>query len=115
MAEAELRETAEGIWINGLRLPVVTWSAKEDDDPQLIDDDPQLIDGRNRLDALARLGLLYETSDHHIGLKNWTGTEWAKLSGERISLSTTLAAIPMRSQWSLMFIAAISTPSRSAI
>jgi hypothetical protein len=108
MAEAELRETAEGIWINGLRLPVVTWSAKEDDDPQLID-------GRNRLDALARHGLLYETSDHHIGLKNWTGTEWAKLSGERISLSTTLAAIPMRSQWSLMFIAAISTPSRSAI
>jgi hypothetical protein len=87
MAEAELRETAEGIWINGLRLPVVTWSAKEDDDPQLID-------GRNRLDALARHGLLYETSDHHIGLKNWTGTEWAKLSGERIKFEHNVGCDP---------------------
>ena len=78
MSEAELKELAEDIRANGLRTPFVGWSDK--------DAVVMLLDGRNRLDALAQLGLLYETPDHHIGLKTWTGKKgWADLSGDRIS------------------------------
>jgi hypothetical protein len=71
MAEAELEETASNIWKNGLRAPVAGWAV----------DGQSLLDGRNRIDALARLGLLYETADHHLGLKRWTGKQWSKSGG----------------------------------
>ena len=76
LPEAELQELAEDIRKNGLRAPIVAWSPKEGDSPVLLD-------GRNRLDALAQLGLLYAT-DGHLYLKSWTGTKWAELSGDRI-------------------------------
>jgi hypothetical protein len=78
MAEAELKELAADIRVNGLRaLPVLWWSA---------DQVPALIDGRNRLDAVALLGLLYETPDHHLGLKTWIdkSAKWSELSGNRM-------------------------------
>jgi hypothetical protein len=78
LPEAELRELAEDIKANGLRAPIVAW------EPEGLSDGPVLIDGRNRLDALALLGLLYETGDHHVGLKTWNGTKWSELSGDRI-------------------------------
>jgi hypothetical protein len=79
----ELRELADDIWKNGLRVPVVIWEPRP---LELNHHGPMLLDGRNRLDALALLGLLYEdeTSDCHIGLKSWTGTKWEKLPGDRI-------------------------------
>jgi hypothetical protein len=74
MAEAELKELAADIKLHGLRTSIVTCDG---------DDGPVLLDGRNRLDALAMLGVLYET-DGHLGLRTWTGVQWAALSGDRI-------------------------------
>jgi ParB-like chromosome segregation protein Spo0J len=51
MSEAELQELAEDIKKNGLSAPIVLWHPDGDGKPSLID-------GRNRLDALAPLGLL---------------------------------------------------------
>jgi hypothetical protein len=75
LPEAELRELAEDIRLNGLRAPLVSWDGG---------DGPVLLDGRNRLDALALAGLLYETGDRHVGLKTWNGTKWCDASGDRI-------------------------------
>jgi hypothetical protein len=80
ISEAELLETAERIRANGLRVPIVVWSPSDGSKS------PVLIDGRNRLNALTRLGLLYRTEDGHIGLKTWDGKKWLSLSGERIHL-----------------------------
>ena len=74
MADAELKELASNIWENGLRAPIVGWAVG----------DQFLLDGRNRLDALALLGLLYETCDHHVGLKNWNGKRWTDRPGGRL-------------------------------
>ena len=74
MSEVELREHAEDIKANGLRVPLVGWAV----------DGQSLLDGRNRLDALAQLGLLYETGDHHVGLKKWDGKQWIDQPGGRI-------------------------------
>lgn len=68
MSEAELEELAEDIKTHGLRAPIVGWASSEGH---------FLLDGRNRLDALAQLGLLYETADHHVGIKKWTGDRWS--------------------------------------
>ena len=87
LPEAELRELAEDIHINGLRVPVVTWSAKESDEPVLLD-------GVHRLSALALLGLLYETSDRRLGLKGWTGVTWAKLSDVRMECQHVVGGDP---------------------
>jgi hypothetical protein len=78
MPEAELRELAEDIRANGLRAPIITW------EPEGLIHGPVLLDGRNRLDALALLGLLYETPDHHLGVKKWNGREWCIRWGDRI-------------------------------
>jgi hypothetical protein len=45
---------------------------------------PILIDGRNRLDALALAGLLFETEDHHLGLRRWDGKKWSEKTGDRM-------------------------------
>jgi hypothetical protein len=63
---AALKELAEDIKAHGLRAPIVGWK-------QEYLGGQFLLDGRNRLDALALLGLLYETADHHVGLKKWIG------------------------------------------
>jgi N6-adenosine-specific RNA methylase IME4 len=56
MSESELKELAADIEANGLRMPIAVWG------PLLASDNPngklKVIDGRNRLDALARLGWL---------------------------------------------------------
>jgi hypothetical protein len=57
----------EDIRVRGLIEPIVGWSSSEG---------VSVLDGRNRLDALAQLGLLHETHDHHVGIKKWTGKEW---------------------------------------
>jgi hypothetical protein len=49
MAKAELKEHAENIQANGLIAPIIIW--KENDKSLLLD-------GRNRLDALALVGML---------------------------------------------------------
>jgi hypothetical protein len=69
---AGLEELASDIEKNGLRAPLVGWASSEGH---------FLLDGRNRLDALALLGLLHETHDHHVGLKDWTGTKWSDQPG----------------------------------
>jgi hypothetical protein len=66
MTEAELKELASDIAKNGLRAPIVGWAL----------DGQSLLDGRNRLDAMALLGLLYETGDHHVGVKKWANNQW---------------------------------------
>jgi hypothetical protein len=50
LSESELKELAEDIRKNGLQCPIVIRHQENDSD--------QLIDGRNRLDALALLGLI---------------------------------------------------------
>jgi hypothetical protein len=63
------------IWKNGLTTPLIGWASNEGQ---------FLLDGRNRLDALAKLSLLYETEDHHVGIKKWTGKEWSDRPAGRI-------------------------------
>ncbi len=75
LSEPELKELAEDIKANGLRAPIVGWSSNEGQ---------FLLDGRNRLDALALLGLLYETDDHHLGVKKWDNKQWTNRPGGRI-------------------------------
>jgi hypothetical protein len=83
LPEAELKELAADIQANGLRTQIVTYSGTDDAGGCL--HSPILLDGRNRLDALALLGLLYETGDHHLGLKRWTDNKgWIDRSGDRI-------------------------------
>jgi hypothetical protein len=72
---AAFRELVEDIRKHGLRANIVLW---EDNDGK------RLLDGRNRLDALAELGVLYDDIDARLGLKSWTGTKWAQLSGNKI-------------------------------
>jgi hypothetical protein len=60
-------ELVEDIKTNGLIEPLVFWN----------EDGRFLLDGRNRLDALAALGLLYETEDHHVGIKKWIDQQWS--------------------------------------
>jgi hypothetical protein len=79
MTEAELRELAEDIKTNGLRAPIVGWAG---------DGDQLLLDGRNRLDAMALLGLLYETDDHHVGVKKWTGKQWSERPGGHLGYAS---------------------------
>jgi hypothetical protein len=74
MTEAALHELAEDIKTNGLCAPFVGWGR----------DGQSLLDGRNRLDAMALLGLLYETDDHHVGVKKWTGKQWSDQPGGRL-------------------------------
>jgi hypothetical protein len=50
MSESELKELADDIQQNGVRTPIQFWIDE--------DDKEWLLDGRNRLDALATLGLL---------------------------------------------------------
>ena len=75
LSEPELKELAEDIKANGLRAPIVGWNSNEGQ---------FLLDGRNRLDALAQLGLLYETEDHHVGVKKWDGKQWTDRPGGRL-------------------------------
>jgi hypothetical protein len=78
MAEADpaaFKDLVEDIKTNGLIEPLVFWNI----DGQFI------LDGRNRLDALASLGLLYETPDHHVGIKTWTvGKGWSDKPAGRL-------------------------------
>jgi ParB-like nuclease domain len=53
MSEAEIKELAEDIKANGLRAPIVIWKEAIEGECSR-----SLLDGRNRLDALALLGLL---------------------------------------------------------
>jgi hypothetical protein len=76
MPEAELKELAADIKANGLRAPITLWVPTEGGGK------PVLLDGRNRLDALAQLGLLYGATGGGIALKTWTGTKWAEMSGD---------------------------------
>lgn len=88
MPEAEHKELAEDIRVNGLRAPIIVWSPTDGSKK------PVLLDGVNRLDALTRLGLLYRTEDGHIGLKTWTGTKWAEQSGDRIKFEHVVGGDP---------------------
>jgi hypothetical protein len=65
----------ENIRVRGLVEPIAGWVSNEG---------VSVLDGRNRLDALAQLGLLYEMSDHHVGIKKWTGEQWSN-RGTRIA------------------------------
>jgi hypothetical protein len=75
MDPAGFRDLVEDICAHGLAEPIVGWASNEG---------VFVLDGRNRLDALAQLGLLYETDDHHVGIKKWTGSEWSDRLGARI-------------------------------
>jgi hypothetical protein len=58
MSEAELRELGEDIKKNGLRSPIIIYQddGSEDEDPARY----SLLDGRNRLDAMALVGIPFE-------------------------------------------------------
>jgi hypothetical protein len=58
IAESELKELAEDIKKYGLHNPIIAW---RNSDKELM-----LVDGRNRLDALATLGLLGVDKDGHL-------------------------------------------------
>ena len=75
MDPAGFRDLVEDICAHGLAEPIVGWASNEG---------VFVLDGRNRLYALAQLGLLYETDDHHVGIKKWTGSEWSDRLGARI-------------------------------
>jgi hypothetical protein len=64
---AAFKDLVDDIKVKGLIEPLGFWNV----------DGQFLLDGRNRLDALAALGLLYETEDHHLGIKKWTGKKWS--------------------------------------
>jgi hypothetical protein len=68
------KELVSDIWKN-LRATIIGWASSEGQ---------FLLDGHNRLDALAQLGLLYETSDHHLGIKKWAHMKWTELLAGRI-------------------------------
>jgi hypothetical protein len=76
MDPAGFESLVENIRAHGLVELIVGWASKEEG--QFV------LDGRNRLDALAQLGLLYETIDHHVGIKKWTGSKWSDRPGGRI-------------------------------
>jgi hypothetical protein len=78
LSDPERKALADDIRDNGLRITPVVWSATETGEPALLD-------GVHRLDALASLGLIYET-EGQIYLRTWTGTVWAELSGAKIKL-----------------------------
>jgi hypothetical protein len=67
---------AEDIKTNGLRVPIDGWMSSEGE---------FLLDGRNRLDAMALLGLLFETADHHLGAHRWRNGKWSMDGAERIN------------------------------
>jgi hypothetical protein len=75
MDPAGFKGHVEDIRVHGLVERIVGWASNEG---------VFVLDGRNRLDALAQLGLLYETDDHHVGIKKWTGSEWSDRFGARI-------------------------------
>jgi hypothetical protein len=66
----------ENIRVHGLAEKIVGWSSSEG---------VSVLDGRNRLDALAQLGLLCEMPDHLVGIKKWTGKEWSDQGVTRIA------------------------------
>jgi hypothetical protein len=66
MFEAELKELAEDIKNHGLQTPIVIWEPIPDNKKYTA-----LLDGRNRLDALALLGLLGVDEDGDLCLTKW--------------------------------------------
>ena len=58
LSDVELGALAEDIAANGLREPIVIWRAGADDSDQII----SILDGRNRMEALARLGVRFRYS-----------------------------------------------------
>jgi hypothetical protein len=109
MSEAELKDTAEDIKTNGMRVMPVAWAPADGSAA------PALLDGRNRLDALAVIGLLCETEDHHVGLKTWTGKKWAEHSGKRIEFQHVYGGDPYALAISLnIHRRHLSPPRRSA-
>ena len=66
----------ENIRVHGLAEKIVGWSSSEG---------VSVLDGRNRIDALAQLGLLCEMPDHLVGIKKWTGKEWSDQGVTRIA------------------------------
>jgi hypothetical protein len=75
MDPAGFKGLVEDIRVHGLIEPIVGWVSNEG---------VSVLDGRNRLDALAQLGLLCEMPDHHVGIKKWTGKQWSDRPGARI-------------------------------
>jgi hypothetical protein len=68
MSEADLRELGEDIKKNGLRSPIVLWSPGDQLDKSA---KVYLLDGRNRLDAMERVGM--ETVDKDGKLSEFLG------------------------------------------
>jgi hypothetical protein len=90
MSEAELKELAEDIKNNGLQTPIVIWetysgSATRQSQRRRHHLEPEkyqeLIDGRNRLDALALLGLLDVDDNGDLCLNKW----WDKKQHEWVA------------------------------
>jgi hypothetical protein len=100
MSEAELKELAADIRANGLRAPIVSWALGGE----------FLLDGRNRLDAMALLGLLYETADRHVGLKRWTGNQWSNRPGP---VAATVESVMIASSEAIARLIATISPDLS--
>jgi ParB-like chromosome segregation protein Spo0J len=60
MSEAELRELGEDIKKNGLQSPIIVMSRPDIDDDGEEIEQWYLLDGRNRLDAMALVGIKFE-------------------------------------------------------
>jgi len=76
MSEAELRELGEDIKANGLRSPIIVY-------------DGQLLDGRNRLDAMALVGIEFEIK-RKTKTVSWPHEDEGELYGDIIELDSRL-------------------------
>jgi hypothetical protein len=99
MSDAELKELAADIEKNGLRNRIVMWP---NSDKELL-----LVDGRNRLDALALLGLLGVDESGCLILKDPKSSETWQECAHQVGDPYALAL-------SSTFTVGISLPSRSA-
>lgn len=86
LPEDELQALADDIKANGLRTGIVLWAP----DPNSILKGRRLIDGRNRLDALSRLGILCaDKAGMPATTKKWTPEGWVD-SGDPIQVSWSI-------------------------
>jgi hypothetical protein len=89
LSPEELQALADDIKINGLRTKIVIWC------PDVNVQNEALLDGRNRLDALAMLGLLCADDSGSLAFtKAWGGNKWLEAPGRQLGHDYNLGGDP---------------------